>query len=228
MELEVMSPSQSVLEKLQFNGEKNILVQGLPSTVEKQFSKLSFSKNVTPLLKSRKIDFALVFAISEKQLTDILKDVIPALQKDAKLWVAYPKVSSKIVSDLCRDCKWEFIKKHGFEGVRLVALDHVWSAMNFKKADQIKKALKEADAAAIREAVEGIDFDNRIVTTPTDLENLFTENRNAKEVFDKLAFTHKKEYVEWITGAKKEETRTARLHKTIEKLTSGKKNPSEK
>ena len=57
---------------------------------------------------------------------------------------------------------------------------------------------------------------------------LFTKNRNAKEVFDELAFSHKKEYVEWITGAKKEETRTARLEKTIEKLTSGKRNPSEK
>ncbi|UEG49130.1 YdeI/OmpD-associated family protein [Ferruginibacter lapsinanis] len=228
MELEVMSPSQSVLEKLQFNGEKNILVQGLPSTVEKQFSKLSFSKNVTPLLKSRKIDFALVFAISQKQLNDILKDVIPALQKDAKLWVAYPKVSSKIVSDLCRDCKFEFLTQHGFEGVRLVALDHVWSAMNFKKTDQIKKAVKQVDATAIRVAVEEIDFETRIVTTPADLESLFTEHRSAKEVFDKLAFSHKKEYVEWITGAKKEETRTARLHKTIEKLKNGKKNPSEK
>lgn len=224
MELEVLSPSQSVLEKLQFNGEKNILVQGLPSTVEKQFSKLSFSKNVTPLLKSRKIDFALVFAISQKQLTDILKDVIPALQKDAKLWVAYPKVSAKIVSDLCRDCKWEFIKAHGFESVRLIALDHVWSAMRFKKADQIKKVVKEVEVAA----VQGIDLVNRVITAPSDLENLFTEHRTAKEVFDKLAFSHKKEYVEWITGAKKEETRNARLHKTIEKLTSGKRNPSEK
>lgn len=226
MELEVMSPSQSVLEKLQFNNEKNILVQGLPSTVEKQFSKLSFSKNVTPLLKSRKIDFALVFAISQKQLNDILKDVIPALHKEAKLWVAYPKVSSKIVSDLCRDCKWEYIKEHGFEGVRLVALDHVWSAMHFKKIEQVKKTIK--NTSVIRAAVEGIDIDNRVVATPADLEDLFTENRNAKEVFDKLAFTHKKEYVEWITGAKKEETRMARLHKTIEKLTNGKKNPSEK
>ncbi len=221
-----MSPSQTVLEKLQLNGEKNLLVQGLPSTVEKQFSKLSFAKNVTPLLKTRKIDFALVFAISQKQLNDILKDVIPALQKDAKLWVAYPKVSSKIVSDLCRECKWEFMAKHGFEGVRLVPLDHAWNAMRFIKHETVKKEIKTTPKE-ILVGIDSADFE-REVSTPSDLEHLFTKHRGAKEVFDKLAFSHKKEYVEWITCAKKEETRLARLEKTIEKLTSGKKNPSEK
>ena len=65
--------SQSLLEKLQLNEEKNLLLQGLPLSIEKQFLKLSFSKNVTPLLKSKKIDFALIFAFSQKQLKEILK-----------------------------------------------------------------------------------------------------------------------------------------------------------
>ncbi len=71
--------SQTLLEKLQLADEKNLLIQGLPSSIEKQFSKLSFAKNVTPLLKSRKIDFALVFAVNENQLNSILQDVMPAL-----------------------------------------------------------------------------------------------------------------------------------------------------
>jgi len=91
--------SQSLLEKLQLNDEKNLLLQGLPLSIEKQFIKLSFSKNVTPLLKSKKIDFALIFAFSQKQLKEILKDVIPALHTEAKFWIAYPKTSSKITSD---------------------------------------------------------------------------------------------------------------------------------
>jgi hypothetical protein len=91
---------QTLCDKLQLKEEKNLLIQGLPSTIEKQFSKLSFAKNVTPLLKSRKIDFALVFAVNENQLNGILKEVLPALQQEAKLWVAYPKTASKITSDL--------------------------------------------------------------------------------------------------------------------------------
>ena len=69
-----MPGNQNILEKLQLKDEKNLLVQGLPSSVEKQFAKLSYNKNITPLLKARKIDFALIFAINQLQLNNILKE----------------------------------------------------------------------------------------------------------------------------------------------------------
>lgn len=127
--------AQTLLEKLQLQDEKNLLIQGLPSSIEKQFIKLTFSKNVTPLLKARKIEFALVFAVSQRQLVEILKDVIPALQEDAKFWIAYPKLTSKIASDLSRDKNWDFVSDYGFEAVRMIVLDNVWSAGHFKKAN---------------------------------------------------------------------------------------------
>lgn len=63
---------------------------------------------------------------------------------------------------------------------------------------------------------------------PDDLSRLFQENKAAFRFFEELSFTNKKEYVLWITEAKKEETREKRLTATIEKLNTGKKNPSEK
>jgi hypothetical protein len=219
--MEVLTPSQSVLEKLQLKDEKNLLIQGLPSTIEKQFVKISFAKNVTPLLKSRKIDFALVFAISHKQLDEIFRDVVPALNENAKFWVAYPKVSSKIVSDLSRDCNWECLAKFGFEGVRLIALDNIWSAMRFKKREPVKVSKIVSD-------IPGVKIENRTITTPVELEDLFSRNEPAKAFFETLSFTNKKEYITWITGAKREETKLARLEATIDKLTFLKRNPSEK
>jgi uncharacterized protein YdeI (YjbR/CyaY-like superfamily) len=57
---------------------------------------------------------------------------------------------------------------------------------------------------------------------------LFSKHKQAAGFFNSLAFTHKREYVEWIIGAKKDETRQIRLQTTIEKLTAGKKNYNEK
>ena len=125
--------SISLLEKLQLNDEKNLLIQGLPSSIEKQFVKLSFSKNVTPLLRSKKIDFALVFAINQNQLNGILKEVLPALNHHAKFWIAYPKTASKIVSDLNRCGNWDFVCQCGFETSDEVVLDHVWTAQRFER-----------------------------------------------------------------------------------------------
>ncbi len=128
---------QTILEKLQLKDEKNILIQGLPSSIEKQFIKLSFAKSVTPLLKIKKIEFALLFAVSKKQLTDILNDVMPALQPNVKLWIAYPKPASKIASDLCRDAHWQIIDDFGLEAIEQIAIDNVWCATNFKKAEKV-------------------------------------------------------------------------------------------
>ena len=125
--------SQTIAEKLQLKNEKTILIQGLPSSIEKQFAKLSFAKNLTPLLRSRKIDFALVFAVSELQLNNILQDIMPALKEETKLWVAYPKVTSKIATDLNRESSWHKLHNAGYEGAEQVALDHVWHAVNFRK-----------------------------------------------------------------------------------------------
>ncbi|ULQ53844.1 YdeI/OmpD-associated family protein [Flavihumibacter fluvii] len=220
----------TLFEKLQFKEEKNLLIQGLPSSIEKQFSKVAFAKNVTPLLKSRRIDFALVFAINEHQLNGILQDVLPALNDEAKLWIAYPKTTSKIVSNLNRDCSWDMVVNAGYEGVRQVALDSVWSALRFKRAEQIKEMTRASENGGQPAPIEGVDTVERTVTPPPDLEKLLLlkKNKKALDFFDKLSFTNKKEYVAWITTAKKEETRQNRLMYTIEKLMAGKKNPTEK
>ncbi len=129
--------NQSLFEKLQLKDEKNLLIQGLPSSIEKQFVKLSYAKNVTPLLKSRKIDFALIFAVNNHQLCNILREVFPALHGESKLWIAYPKTASKIASDLNRDCSWQILSDNEYAGITEVTLDHVWAAMHFKKFEPL-------------------------------------------------------------------------------------------
>ncbi|MBS1747823.1 MAG: hypothetical protein JST21_16790 [Bacteroidetes bacterium] len=143
--------SNSLFDKLDLSDDKNLLIQGLPSSIEKQFAKLSYAKNVTPLLRSRKIDFALVFAVNRNQLSNILKDVFPALHCDSKLWIAYPKVTSKIASDLNRSTSWDVLCECDYEAVNQVTLDHVWSAMLFKKsvAETTPKMLKSKSKSVL-------------------------------------------------------------------------------
>jgi uncharacterized protein YdeI (YjbR/CyaY-like superfamily) len=219
---------QSLFEKLEICNEKNFLIQGLPSSIEKQFVKLSYSKNVTPLLRIKKIDFALVFAINGNQLQGILKDVLPILSKDGKLWIAYPKSASKIASDLNRDCSWEVLTSNNFESVCEVTLDHVWSALRFERSEPLLQAVVEKVAETKKVEFKGVDFDKKLVVTPTELEKIFTGHKKAREVFQNLSAFNQQEYVEWIEGAKRQDTRNRRLEATVEKLLAGKKSPLEK
>lgn len=251
--------SQTLFEKLQLKDEKNLLIQGLPSSIEKQFIKLAFAKNVTPLLRMKGIDFALVFAINQNQLRSILKEVLPALQADAKIWVAYPKAASKIASDLNRDCSWNCLCDHGYEIAYSEPLDHVWCALRFKKGQCAEAAARveaKTTVEAARElpqpiatapkaprtgalapkapAPRGADTqtaerpNKRAVNLPQDLEHVFTLHPKAKDFFETLPYSHKREYIRWINDAKREDTRKRRLDATLEKLRAGKKNPTEK
>ena len=67
------------------------------------------------------------------------------------------------------------------------------------------------------------DTEERVITVPAELKRVFKSDKEAKAFFDKLSYTHQREYVNWINEAKKEETRQSRIAKTIEMLKKGKK-----
>ena len=71
------------------------------------------------------------------------------------------------------------------------------------------------------------DLEERIVEIPEELNALFDKYPLAASFFQGLSFSNRKEYVQWITTAKRKETKSARLEKTIAKLLEKKKNPSD-
>jgi Bacteriocin-protection, YdeI or OmpD-Associated/Domain of unknown function (DUF1905) len=72
------------------------------------------------------------------------------------------------------------------------------------------------------------DLEERIVEVPEDLAALFVQNPQAQALYEKLSYTHRKEYVRWINEAKRPETRENRVNKTIEMLLNNRKNPTDK
>lgn len=63
----------------------------------------------------------------------------------------------------------------------------------------------------------------REVEVPADLAAALAEDSKANETFSALAYSHRKEWVRWVTEAKRPETRASRLAKTVESLRAGKR-----
>jgi len=68
------------------------------------------------------------------------------------------------------------------------------------------------------------DEEVRAIEVPVEFQRLL-KNEGLLQLFDKLSYTHRKEYCRWITEAKKEETRLGRLEKAVEMLRKGIKTP---
>jgi uncharacterized protein YdeI (YjbR/CyaY-like superfamily) len=57
---------------------------------------------------------------------------------------------------------------------------------------------------------------------PEDLAAALVKNRNARATFDAFSNSNRREYIEWITSAKRAPTRAQRLAQAIEWLAEGK------
>jgi uncharacterized protein YdeI (YjbR/CyaY-like superfamily) len=63
---------------------------------------------------------------------------------------------------------------------------------------------------------------NKIVEVPEDLLKALAKNKKAQKVFEAFAYSHKKEYVQWICEAKTEPTRNNRIATAVEWIAEGK------
>jgi len=84
-----------------------------------------------PISKQAGSAAVLVFAVNSKALKANAKAAVDAAKEDRLSWIAYPK-AGQLGTDLNRDKLAEAMKPHGIDGVRLVSLDDVWSAMRFR------------------------------------------------------------------------------------------------
>lgn len=103
--------------------------------------------------------------------------------------------------------------------VRMGSPDHFLIIRKDIRAEIGKEA---GDVVAV--TVE-LDTESRVVEVPEDFVVALKPYPEARAFFDKLSYTHQKEYVRWITGAKRVETRERRIKKGLELLRSEVKTP---
>jgi hypothetical protein len=89
---------------------------------------------------------------------------------------------------------------------------------------EIREAVGKVGGGTLHITME-VDTEPRTVEVPEDFAHAMAAQDSIRGFFDKLSYTHQKEYVEWITGAKKAETRQRRLEKAIQLMLNGEKTP---
>jgi len=91
----------------------------------------------------------------------------------------------------------------------------------------VPKAIREQVGKGPGDTIEVVlwkDEEERTLELPAEFEKLI-KKEGLLPFFEKLSYTHRKEYCRWITEARKEETRSRRLEKAVEMLKKGVKTP---
>jgi len=102
----------------------------------------------------------------------------------------------------------------------LMSVDDLPSDTELRK---ILRAAKKLHDDGVREPKRKVTPPkNRVVVVPLALKKALAANKKAAAVFAAFPYSHKKEYVEWIVEAKRDETRDRRVVQAIEWLEAGK------
>jgi uncharacterized protein YdeI (YjbR/CyaY-like superfamily) len=105
-----------------------------------------------------------------------------------------------------------------------------WSELNKRRAEKMMEVgwMTEAGLARIKEAKESGEWfkaplSRKELVVPAFMRDALARNKKASANFNKLANSYKRQYVGWVSSAKKEETRKRRLAEVISVLEQNKK-----
>jgi hypothetical protein len=102
--------------------DASIRVLGAPAEIKLDVKQTGRKEASTALL---------VFALSKVDLREHESAVVESARADRLTWVAYPKAGQK-GTDLNRDILVRHYEAKGIQGVRMISIDDVWSALRFR------------------------------------------------------------------------------------------------
>ncbi|MGK2864561.1 MAG: YdeI/OmpD-associated family protein [Chitinophagaceae bacterium] len=216
--------ANSIIQKLRIRENFKLLTLNAPSDFKKSLAPLP--ENVKLITSGKDYDQVHWFVLNKTQLEKERSKVMKLLKENVLVWAYYPKGTSKIQTDLSREKGWDCLlnETDKLTRINLISFNNTWSVFGFRAKTEADKK-KEAKPVN-REIFNWVDPVNKKVKQPDDLKELLNKNPKEAALFNALAYSHKKEYVEWIVTAKREETRSKRIKETIERLGKGWKNPA--
>jgi hypothetical protein len=211
-----------LFQKLRIRENDTLLTLNAPPDFKKTLNELPPGVKISTA--GKEVDQIHWFVQSKAQMEKELGKVLKMVKDDILCWIYYPKGSSGLQTDLTRDKGWEELLKHNeLTWISLISFNDTWSVFAFRLKTEADKK-KEAKPKA-REIFDWVNPTTKEVRLPDDLAAALKKNKKISDYFHALAFSHKKEYIEWIVTAKREETRTERIKGTIERLGKSWKNP---
>jgi len=212
----------SLAQKLKIKEGFTLLTINAPPEFEKNISALAPGTTISSDVKNyNQVHW---FVMNKAQMDKELNKVLKLIKDDVVLWIYYPKGTSKMQTDLTRDKGWDNLLKHDeLTWISLISFDDTWSTFGSRLKTVADK--KREEKPKERPIFDYVDPNTKTVRLPDDLAGTLKRNKKQEEFFNTLSFTNKKEYIEWIVTAKREETRNERVNGMIERLGKGWKNP---
>ncbi len=129
-----------ILKKLRYNHQERIAVLNAQEDFRDRMAGLLPAVQIDTEINARYLyDFIIAFVRGSEDVRKVGPACIHNLSEDGKLWMVYPKGTSKrFATDINRDHGWDAVEETGFKRVSQVAIDDIWSALRFRNARYVR------------------------------------------------------------------------------------------
>ncbi|MGE5349506.1 MAG: hypothetical protein ACM3NP_09545 [Actinomycetota bacterium] len=129
-----------ILKRLKYGKQERIALLNAPGEFRDRISSLLPDVQIDDEINARYLyDFMIAFTPASPDVEKLGPACIHNLSDDGKLWMAYPKGTSRRYStDINRDRGWDTVEATGFRRVSQVAIDDDWSALRFRNVKYVK------------------------------------------------------------------------------------------
>lgn len=129
-----------IFKKLNYKAQQQLHILNAPESFRKDMDEMAGMASIkTSLSGAKHVEFSLAFVTKQKEVDELTGKLTAIAVADAVVWFAYPKgTSRKYTCEFNRDSGWSELGKAGYEPVRMVAIDEDWSALRFRKTENIK------------------------------------------------------------------------------------------
>ena len=123
---------KEITRKLKFKGIGVVL--NAPKLIANEFKKEGL---IISLPKVNKSDNTLIFVQNKKEVTNAFQIYNNHIQPDSIFWIAYPKQSGQIKSDIHRDIIRKMAEDVGMSTVTAISIDDTWSALRLRPSEKV-------------------------------------------------------------------------------------------
>jgi hypothetical protein len=122
-----VTESEDLARKLLIKTGQRIIVRHCPDDFHDVFKQLGAAFD-----RGTIAEITLSFVRMQSDVDNASKEAIALTAPGGVLWMAYPKKSGSVDSDLTRDSGWESFARAGWRPVSQIAIDESWSALRFR------------------------------------------------------------------------------------------------
>lgn len=120
------------IKKLKFKGKGTVI--NAPIAIESELLAQSFTNTYNQQGLTQN---TLVFLYNKTDLLRFLDDDLQKIEPDSVLWLAYPKLSSKIKTDIHRDIIMQTVEGYGITTVTAISIDVTWSGLRLRPIGRV-------------------------------------------------------------------------------------------